>query len=394
MKISKMKIITFGGWYQRTTLHLSEVYRFIKDGSFEEGIGLEKDKIASLKKNLQIKNFARKQGYLEYIEYQTNSGINVKFYEDGLYLLFSKSNDINSASKKIKDYYYKNYKPAIDYLFSKGAPTPKILANVADNPPLIIGSICHKNDLKKINEKEYGSIYSQTESKNSVVSKTKDYIFVSVTPQQSKILFNLIEMQIFFRDFKFQLHKYLNIHRKIWEEISEIKEKKKVRGVDVEKYRTILDSYQKTIQLINNRINQMNSYAKTRASISSNLGIKDQLSELFKYKYEDLFNSLDYIKEIWKMTTDYINSAISIFVELSNKLSSKGLKSIQLLVSLGVIAGILRIMNPGSFPRFTIENIFLIIFLAVIALILDFTIKKISERQSYKLKFIERSEKI
>ena len=36
----------------------------------------------------------------------------------------------------------------------------------------------------------------------------------------------IMEMEIFFREFKDQLQKYLNIHRKVWEEISDIKERK------------------------------------------------------------------------------------------------------------------------------------------------------------------------
>ena len=61
---------------------------------------------------------------------------------------------------------------------------------------------------------------------------------------------DLVEMQIFFREFKDQLEKYLNIHRNLWEEISDIKERKLLRGSEIEPIRAKLDSYQKTISLI------------------------------------------------------------------------------------------------------------------------------------------------
>src|SRR3989339_864625 len=77
--------ITFGGWYQRTTMHLSEVFQFLSEGTSK--LDLEKD------------------------------------------------------IKKLKEYFDTKYNPAINYLFSLGAPTPKILANIKDDHPIVIGEI-------------------------------------------------------------------------------------------------------------------------------------------------------------------------------------------------------------------------------------------------------------
>ena len=51
-------------------------------------------------------------------------------YEDGLYFLAVNSDKIEESKKQIKDYFKNSFKPAIDYLFSLGAPTPKILSNI------------------------------------------------------------------------------------------------------------------------------------------------------------------------------------------------------------------------------------------------------------------------
>lgn len=61
-----MKKITFGGWYQRTTLHLTEVYRFLKIA--DSKLGLDKNKLKIYKRELDLKEIKRVQGYLEYIE--------------------------------------------------------------------------------------------------------------------------------------------------------------------------------------------------------------------------------------------------------------------------------------------------------------------------------------
>ena len=125
--VSKVNIV-FGGWYQRTTLHLSEVHRFLLKGT--SSLGLSKVKLKSLRNGLGLKSIKKNVGYLEYLEIETKSGIRVKYFEDGLYILSKKDVDIGDAKKKIKKYFDERFQPAINYLFSLGAPTPKILSNI------------------------------------------------------------------------------------------------------------------------------------------------------------------------------------------------------------------------------------------------------------------------
>lgn len=387
-----MKTITFGGWFQRTTLHLTEVYKFLVKG--ESDLELSHDELSSFRKNLDLKSVERKQGYLEYIEAETNSGIEIRYYEDGLYIFEIQSEDIKKDSIKLKKYFEEKWRPAISYIFSLGAPTPKILSNMEDNHPIVVGSLSRNPRRIKLDEKIYGKIYSETISKNANVFKTDKYIVVIVSGKGKKDLSQLIEMQIFFREFKLQLHKYLNIHRKVWEEISEIKEKKKIKGKDADQYRSKLDSYQKTIHLIGNRINQMATYAKTRSSLSKLLKLEENLIVHFEYKHEDLFNTLEYIKEIWKMTEEYVNSAIEIIKEIKTKTAVKGVKSIQLIVSVGAVAGVLRLMNPKMIP--VIDTKVAIFFIALFgaSLFFDWLLKFNANNKSYKLKFAERAKKI
>ena len=81
--------------------------------------------------------------------------------------------------------------------------------------------------------------------------------------------------------------------------------------LEIAEARGKLDGYQKTISLISNRINQMGSYVNTRSSIAKHLEIEKDLSSLFEYKFETLTDTLTYIKEIWKMTGDYLSQAIA-----------------------------------------------------------------------------------
>jgi hypothetical protein len=58
-----MYTITFGGWYQRTTLHLTEIFNFLASG--ETNLNLDKNKILKLRENLEILDVSREVDYLE-----------------------------------------------------------------------------------------------------------------------------------------------------------------------------------------------------------------------------------------------------------------------------------------------------------------------------------------
>lgn len=387
-----MKTLTFGGWYQRTTLHLTEVYKFLAEA--KSNLDLDKNKLKILRDQLDLKSIKRISGYLEYIEAHTNSGVKIKYYEDGLYVFSTQAKNIENDSKKLKEYFEKKWKPAISYLFSLGAPTPKILSNMKDDHPMVLGDISVDPNKIKINPKIYGKVYSETSSKNMHVFKTNKYIVTIVSKRAGKDLESLIDMQIFFREFKLQLHKYLDIHRKIWEEIAKIKEKKKIKGKDADEHRAKLESYRKSVKLIENRINQMGAYAKTRASLSKVLGVEDSLISHFEYKHEDLLNTLEYIKEIWEMTLDYVDSAIEIIKEVKTKTAVKGIKSIQLIASIGAIAGILRLMNPKMIPVLSPSVAVLFIVIFGLAIGMDWFLKWRAKNKEYKLKFKERAKDI
>lgn len=379
--------ITFGGWYQRTSLHLTEIYDFLS--KCESRLNLSKDKLRELHKNLNLKFTTKETGNLDFIKAETKNGMEIRYYEDGLYILeINKTKNTDHSIKLLKDYFENSFNPAINYLFSLGAPTPKILSEIKEPHQIVITNFYEKHSEFNVPQK-FGKVYNKTASKDVSVYKTENYIFVVATGNEQNIS-PIIEMQIFFREFKSQLHRYLGMHREIWEEISEIKEKRFIRGRDIEFYRTQLEIYKKTIDLINNRINQMPSYAKTRASLAKTLNIEKQLIDLFQYKFEDLFNTHVYVKEIWSMTKDYINSAISILVEVANKSNVSGIRSIQILASIGVFVGIIGYLTKDALPKISkIGLVYFLILLGAVVLI-DYSIKFFAKNKKYELRFPEK----
>jgi hypothetical protein len=288
-----------------------------------------------------------------------------------------------SAKTKLETYFNDYFYPAINFLFSLGAPTPKILANIHTNHPAVVYSptaLPNQSD----------EIYSSFSSGDFTVHKSPEYIFITA-PAASSIQ-ELIEMQIFFREFKDQLEKYLDIHRTIWEDISTIKNLQSVKGYEVAHYRSLLDSYQKTISLINNRINQMGTYVQTRSEIARDLHLDAHLVKLFQFKFATLTDTLAYIKEIWSMTRDYLNSAIQILVEIDTKATNRSIKSLQIITTIGVTSGLLGYLSRTQLPSITAEGLIFFILLILVTLCAETIVSFIYKNLSYPIKFTEESQ--
>ena len=383
--------VIFGGWYQRTTLHLSEIFEFFVN--CKSKLDLAQEKLEEHHKNLKLQSVSREYSSLDYVKANTFEGIEIRYYEDGLYILEIESEDIANSATLLKDYFHESFEPSINYLFSLGAPTPKILSNLQEEHCIVVRKL-DKNHHNFEVPRELGLVNKRSVSKEVSLYKTPDYLFVVGLPSKKESIDAIVEMQIFFSEFKEQLHKYLNVHRKVWEGISDIKERKAIRGKEVQFYRAELESYKKTIDLINNRINQMGSYAHTRASLAKRLKIEEELNTLFQYKFEDLFNTLAYIKEIWQMTANYVNSAINVLVEIASKNAVSGIRSIQILASIGVVTGLVGYLTRDSLPKFTQVGSIYLVSLAAIVLIIDFIIKQVSKYKKYELKFPEFEKKL
>ncbi len=380
--------ITYGGWFQRTTLHLSEIYELFSAGVSR--LNLSKEEVTKFYDALELEKVTRESGYFEYVKATTKSGIEIRYYEDGLYVLEISSNDFLKSQKILEQYFLEKLSPAISYIFSLGAPTPKVLANIKTTHPVVVSLLDDKGFDFEEENKIFGEVYTKISSNKINLYKTPKYILITAPKKYRESLTNLIEMQIFFREFKDQLEKYLSIHRSIWEEISNIKEAKFIHGKEVDDIRGKLDGYQKTINLISNRINQMGSYSNTRSSIAKHFDIESELISLFEYKFETLNDTLSYIKEIWKMTSDYLSQAIANLVEIKNQSTSNNLKSLQTITSIGVISGVLGYLSLTKVPTISPEGIIYFIILFLLTWFMNYIIVRKYKNKKYSLSFGER----
>ncbi len=377
--------VFIGGWFQRTTLHLTEVYDFLSRAESE--LELDAEQLINMRKSLELKKVERKNWLLEYVEAVGEGGLKFRMYEDGLIVLEKHvEGDLKQNLEETGKYYNEKLAPALSYLFSKGAPVPKELAKITSLLPFILTARNVSKEEVAAFFKEKGlQAYATIEAPQATVYKSSKMILI-VSRNIGEKTRQIVEGQIFFREFKAQLHTYLRIHRRVWDEIAVIKERGKIKGTEIKGLRAKLDSYQKTIKLIESRINQMGAYLRTRGKIYSSQKVDEVLDQVFSYKYETLEDTLAYVKELWKMTDNYLSATLGRFGEIGAESTRNSIGSLRLITTIGVIAGIMGYLGRDSLPAFTLMGGLFFVILLVATWAINEIVAWYYSRKNYALK--------
>ncbi len=392
MKIEKVSV---GGWFQRTTLHLSEIYDFLREGVSR--LDLDNKKLFKYHKKLELKDVTYEIDGLEYLNVTTNEDVYIKIFEDGLIVLSYHNSDENTLFDDIDHiakYYEDKLSPALSYLFSLGAPVPKELANIQTvYPYFIVLDNEAKDKIHELLARIEKEKYFEFNNNSYDVLRGDKYYFINNKNQTPHEVDRYIEEQIFIREFKGQLHRYLNLHRIIWEKIDAVKENVKVKGKDIINFTSKIEGYAKTVNLIDARIFQMSSYLKTREKIAkADEKLKEAL-DLIGYRYENLSNTLSYIQQLWKMTQNYVKSAQNLFSGLQAEITSKSVNNLTIVTSMGVGASLIGLFTDSA-PTFTAFGVTYFFALAVVGYTVNKLMKIISENRKYQISDIEYDKNI
>ncbi len=387
MKISNVYI---GGWFQRTMLQLSEVYDFLRDCKTE--LNLDAEKMSAFRKALEIGKIDYGVAGEEYIEFTTAVDIKVKIFEDGLIVLNNQkvSEDTLFADiDHVQDYYENKLTPAFNYLFSLGAPVPKELANIENIYPyfIVCDNVAREGISDLLSRTEKQKYFEFNNDKYDVIRGDK-YYFINNKKQSFDNIERYIEEQVFIREFKGQLHRYLNIHRIIWEKIDVVKENINVKGAEIVKFTTKLEGYAKTINLIEGRINQMSTYISTREKIAKSDSELEEFLAISGYRYETLRDTLDYIKYLWGMTKNYVSAAQKLFDGIKQDVTSSSVNSLTIVTSMSAGASIIGLLTETA-PEFTIFGVFYFFILAIIGWSSTRLLSFISNNRKYEVSDVE-----
>ncbi len=392
MKISNVYI---GGWFQRTMLQLSEIYDFLRECKSQ--IKLDPEKLDEFRKKLAIGKIEYGVEGEEVITFTTANSLVVKIFEDGLIVVNNKnvSEDTLFADiDKLTDYYEHSLSPAINYLFSLGAPVPKELANIETiYPYFIICDNATKEDINSLLARTERQKYFEFVNDKYEVLRGDKYYFINNKKQSLDKIERYIEEQIFIREFKGQLHRYLNLHRIVWEKIDAVKEHIHIKGSDIVKFTSKLEGYAKTINLIDGRIKQMGTYIATRERIAKSDKELAEFLEISGYRYETLRDTLDYIRYLWDMTRNYVTSAQKLFDGIKQDVTSKSVNSLTIVTSMSAGAAILDLFTQST-PTFSSFGVVYFFLLAILGWGSTKLLTFISSQRKYEVSDIEYDKNI
>jgi len=343
-------MIYVGGWFQRTSLHLGEIYDFCKGNP--SPLNLNESKLAKLRKDLELTTVQFVLGDLDCIHLTNKNGIEVKIFEDGLLVLGTKPKKISKDIEKLTYYYENELSKAFNYIFSLGAPVPKELAGITSIYPyfIVFNKEKRTNIEKLLKEFNQTKTFEIDERTFEIIRGDKLYI-INNTSEKAETIEKLVQEQIFIREFGSQMHRYLNIHRIVWEKIADVKERGKLKGKEIGQFKTQLESYRKTINLIGSRINQMDSYVSTRKNILRKYKNLDAFENVLHFKHDTLLNTLAYLKNLWSMTENYVNRADALFAALQAKSTEASVNNLAIITSMGVGATLIGLFANPEVPK-------------------------------------------
>lgn len=387
MKISNVYI---GGWFQRTMLQLTEIYDFLRDCKSQ--LKLDHKKLEKYHKALEIGKIDYGVDGEEFIAFTTALNIKVKIFEDGLITVNNTNiteDTLFADINKVTDYYENKLSPALNYLFSLGAPVPKELANIETIYPyfIVCDNVTKDNVADLLSRTEKQKYFEFSNKKYDVVRGDK-YYFINNKKQAKENIEKYIESQVFIREFKGQLHRYLNIHRIIWEKIDNIKEKINVKGSEIVSFSTKLEGYAKTVNLIDGRINQMSTYISTSEKIVKSDPELKEFLEISGYRYETLRDTLNYIQYLWDMTQTHVNSAKSLFNSLKTDVTNSSVDNLTVVTSMSAGAALLGLLDE-SIPTIKLTSLAYFIILAIIGWVSTKILSFIGTRKKYEVSDIE-----
>ena len=292
-----------GSWIPRTRLHLQEFYKFLQG----DNLLLDEKTAKKYRRSLQLDKVVYHDEVLDYVEAK-NKEVTVRFTQDGIVYMLGKD------AKTITPYFEKKLLPALSYLFSKGASVPKLAED---------------HDKKKIKTKTIG--------KKGVTS------------------LELYEYLLFNEEYEAALHAALHVHRVVWDEISEIRNREKIKYKDLPKVRNVLLETKESISFFKSRITQMRSFIEERRG--ANPKILKQLAKKGHDEFESLKQTQNYMQTLLVMTEEYADTTLQMVRMIYQENEQKELNTLQIIftmgvavsfITLGTMSGAKIILNSGS----------------------------------------------
>ena len=115
----------------------------------------------------------------------------------------------------------------------------------------------------------------------------------------------------------------------------------------------------------------------------------EKFSDVLQFKYETLKDTLSYVKDIWGMTSTYVNSAVGVFSDLQARATNNSIKNLTVVTSMGVGASLIALFTKNTLPEFTLVGLGYFAALVFIGWSTNKIMKELGLRKKYSIKDIK-----
>lgn len=326
----RVEHVYLGTWTQRTNLHLSEVYQFLKYGKGSEG--LPAAKTAAARKALGAGEVVFQDLAINVV--RTRCGdFDLSFTEDGVVLVASSGGDLKAASAALERFQETALRPAMRHLFSRGAPMPREVVDVDRSGDLVVVVRGASEDDVRAAFAAFDDRYHTHSSSQGIRVLTGhklELIDLGDTPLDADDTETFVRDLVFFHEFERQLYAYVLLHRRIWDRITAIREARTLKYADFPGVRADILGFEKMLVIIKARLAQMEDMLgarrdgvdKTVGRVLAGLGMLD---------FASLHASRSYVSHLWDMTDEYAGGTLKLLETLYQENTQRELNALKFI---------------------------------------------------------------
>ncbi len=349
----KIKKIFIGSWYSRTQLHLDELYLFLTEG--KSHISLDKKRLLGYKKELEPHAISIIKENRHEVLVAKLKKYDLKYYENGLVLISAdpSSGRIDQEMKFLADFTLNKIFDAFGYLYSLGAPIPKIFIAIKSVLPyVVVTEKSTRQEIEKFFSQQKEEIIQEVENGKTSIFYGKSLIVINGNIENNP---DLVRTLYLLNDAKNQFQKVLDLHRFIWEEVDKIKSKGKIRYRDLSLNRDTLMEINNEIIFFKSRLDQIGSVLENETAEFGKKIAEGKSDEIVAYlmdSFRSLSHTSSYIKNLWQMTENYVSNTFNLIDLLYQESNQKQLNVLQFIF---VISAVASIIAMGSIYGFEID---------------------------------------
>jgi hypothetical protein len=343
----KIRSISLGSWFPKTSIHFYELFLFLKNQSAVAG--LNPQKIKTLHKTLSPQDL--KIITIDKIKCIKGASKNYEFryFEDGLLVVNGSADDFNKGKEEIVKFYRQQLAPALSYLFSLGAKGLEVIRIPGSEKKLYL----YADD---INYEDLKKHFGNNEYSESVIGKLHIYTgnFLTIIEkgsQADEVIEKFINFSVFYDEVKKHANDLLQTHRFIWDDAEKLIEHNNTKSFQLITISQQLSIHIKNVGNIQSRIEQIQLNIVFRKNIWQYYKQTKSMQDL-----EELDYLFQYLKNIFVMTKNYLQTNTDVLTSKYNEAQQKLLNRLQFLFLVGVVVAFITL---GSFPgaNFTFYDI-------------------------------------